>query len=471
MHTRTYILLLLATSLLASCAEGDVGGELGQDAANLRSVGPTGPGPRIDMGSHDTGPGLVVEDMSTVEPDQATCSEICTVGMRRCDPGGVATCAADTTDASCSDWGAPIACPADQVCVAGACETPVSCVDNDGDGYGAMCAPGPDCDDTSDATNPGAIEICDGADNDCNGTTDDGFDVGGACTTGSGNCEAQGNTVCASDGTTTCDATPPNDPELCDGIDNDCDGVVDDGVCGVCQTDIFEPNDLPADAELVQVDSPKWGYTCPGDTDWFELETQTGVQYHVYVTFPESQSDLLVEGWVDGVNVITGDTTARDYEEFIVNGDAAKTFQIEVIDRDNLESFFRISLVADANCVNEDGFVPNQTIAEAAQLPAFWTTQAYMCSGGLSDWFYLGDRTVGEALDIGIVGESFGTDLDLHLWGDPDGDNVFELVNSSTNFDNIEDITMAVPYSGPFYFEVRDFDGLGGYYDVGWSVQ
>jgi DNA-binding beta-propeller fold protein YncE len=57
------------------------------------------------------------------------------------------------------------------------------CVDGDGDGFGAMCTEGPDCDDTN-PTQTGR-EVCDGADNDCDGEADEG--VRSAC----GDCDAR----------------------------------------------------------------------------------------------------------------------------------------------------------------------------------------------------------------------------------------------------------------------------------------
>ena len=44
------------------------------------------------------------------------------------------------------------------------------CLDSDGDGYGSC----EDCDDTNAGINPGAEEDCDGVDNDCDGDIDEG---------------------------------------------------------------------------------------------------------------------------------------------------------------------------------------------------------------------------------------------------------------------------------------------------------
>jgi len=46
--------------------------------------------------------------------------------------------------------------------------------DLDGDGYGLGCPAGKDCDDTDPLVHPGAKEVCNGADDDCDGQIDDG---------------------------------------------------------------------------------------------------------------------------------------------------------------------------------------------------------------------------------------------------------------------------------------------------------
>ncbi|MEJ2032932.1 MAG: cytochrome c3 family protein [Deltaproteobacteria bacterium] len=77
---------------------------------------------------------------------------------------------------------------------------------------------------------PGNPEICDGKDNNCNGLIDDGltFDADNDGFTAIGSCEGS-----ADD----CDDNNPNvypgAPEICDGLDNNCDGQIDEGLTAV----------------------------------------------------------------------------------------------------------------------------------------------------------------------------------------------------------------------------------------------
>ena len=82
------------------------------------------------------------------------------------------------------------------------------------------------------------LEACNGLDDNCNGSTDEGFGVGGAplgspCL-GTGECGA-GVAVCGAEGTPICSSDPDGGEsqaadETCNGLDDDCDGQTDDGI-------------------------------------------------------------------------------------------------------------------------------------------------------------------------------------------------------------------------------------------------
>jgi MYXO-CTERM domain-containing protein len=103
-------------------------------------------------------------------------------------------------------------------------------VDADDDGFDAD----EDCDDTEPAVHPGATELCNGVDDDCDDEIDEGCpcDDGATRPCGSdvGEC-SPGTERCTAEQWGACEGETGPQPELCNGVDDDCDGEIDEQ-CG-----------------------------------------------------------------------------------------------------------------------------------------------------------------------------------------------------------------------------------------------
>ena len=164
--------------------------------------------------------------------------------------------------------------------------------DLDGDGFGGLgSAPtlactgsaglvlsADDCDDQNPSRHPGATETCDGVDQDCDGQPDNGFgafglyyldaDEDGVGAAGDSPVMACGGAGYADD-SADCDDTDaavgPYAAEVCDGVDNDCDGIVDVDD----QEEIGDPGDWTAEGIYT------WPSTCvPGCSLTKDSETR-----------------------------------------------------------------------------------------------------------------------------------------------------------------------------------------------------
>ncbi len=115
-----------------------------------------------------------------------------------------------------------------------------------------------------------SAEACTGVDDDCDGETDEGFGLGGACSVGRGACTVDGTLVCDGAGQRTCSAQAgPSIDEQCNGLDDDCDGVIDEGVpgCGVvCGPADERPSTPPCNGAEGGTEVPAgWVVLPPGD--------------------------------------------------------------------------------------------------------------------------------------------------------------------------------------------------------------
>ncbi len=196
------VVLVLSTCALIACGSATKTGDDDDDDAQADAMAP----PTCGDGTIDAG-----EDCDDGnDGDSDGCSSACTV-----EPGFVCT-------------GEPSVCT-------------FECDDNDGDIYGdgAGCL-GTDCDDDDIDVNPGATEVCNGVDDNCDLQVDEASDVmcydGPLDTRGVGVC-ISGVQACIDGALGPCIGQVLPGAEACNGLDDDCDDSVDEAsvtlTCGI----------------------------------------------------------------------------------------------------------------------------------------------------------------------------------------------------------------------------------------------
>jgi large repetitive protein len=201
-------------------------------------------------------PGATEDDCA--DPNDYNCDG--SVGYDDADADGFAACEeCDDSNADINPDGIEVCDGADNDCDGtidndDAVDAITWYADTDGDGFGDLdatvvscdaptgyVADGTDCDDNDGAINPDADEVCDDADNDCDGTIDNDDDIDAATWWPDADSDGFGSTKgdltsCdqpsgyVSDNTD-CDdaeaAVNPDEDEICNSVDDDCDGTID----------------------------------------------------------------------------------------------------------------------------------------------------------------------------------------------------------------------------------------------------
>jgi len=171
--------------------------------------------------------------------------ELCSAGQGICGRMGEFVCSDDMRSTRCNALAGPAGV---ELCDTGANE---DCDMNTDEGFrvGDACTVGVGlCQNTgrrvcsadrlsdrcdAEAGDPRPNELCgNGLDDNCNGQTDEGFgNLGMPCTVGLGACAVEGQFICRDDAlATVCNAVARlGSDEVCNGVDDDCDGAADDG--------------------------------------------------------------------------------------------------------------------------------------------------------------------------------------------------------------------------------------------------
>ncbi len=386
------------------------------------------------------------------------CSPTCTPGESLCSGERIVRC----DDASgCAHWGDPTHCTGGLACSEGECVE--LCVDADADGFPIDC-PGErvDCDDSRGDVFPRAWELCDGIDNDCDGTIDEQAcdePCEDECTPGTRECtgDASGRVECepgpdgcarpsgiiACRGAQICvdgdcvdevvcvdrdgdghgpgcddgadcrphDATVfAGAEERCDGLDGDCDGVIDDG--GVCLDCVAAPPGAPV---ALAAGETAHRFSCGGFEHFALSGAPAGARLSAVVGSAGGRLEFEYGALADGRFAAAGDGwPIGESSAALWNAGGAPAVRVSA--PAGLAYAVAVSAEHEGWTCGVDAFEPNNTPGTGAEIGALPHVGAGQLCGGEVD-FYRIDAAPGDTIAASVVFEGEPSrDLFPKIW-------------------------------------------------------
>jgi subtilisin-like proprotein convertase family protein len=387
--------------------------------------------------------------------------------------------------------------------------------DADGDGFDAQVVGGNDCNDDLASANPNAQEVpYNGVDDDCNASTPDndldgdGFTRDNDCNdddanvnpdiieNASTNCSDGVDNNCVG-GDIQCDAgavdsdgdgTPddqdcePNNADVPgpieianNGIDDDCDGEVDNA----CIDDAFDDsnyNDGPANASAMDDYNGRYEsllVLCPNDTDWYQIRLEAGDGLEVDVRFEDALGDIDVRLYrrnngaltEAGLTVVDSSTSTNDNEVvYTARANVGDTYFIKVYQfganpqRVNYDMMINVFEGCQDDAVGLSG-EHNDTLSEANNLPGFGENRQ-ICDYD-EDWYSF-NLNRSQNIRIDTMFQNQSGDLDVELYNA----DTQTRVEASRFFFNNEVINIENLAAGNYALKVYGHNGSTNPYRV-----
>ncbi len=381
-------------------------------------------------GEDDNCDGAIDEDTSVdaltfyADGDADTFGDAATPTTACAAPAGYVSDATDCDDSDGTEFpGADERCDGDdddcdgEVDEASAIDAPTWYADADADGYGdaaaaviacsvsaGYVADATDCDDTDGTEFPGADERCDGDDDDCDGEVDedsavdastwyadlDGDGYGDAANAAVSCLVPAGFTADDQDCDDTDGAVSPAGDERCNGLDDNCDGTVDEGSA--------------LDALSWYADSDGDGF---GDADIVVLACEEPAAYSAFSTDCDDGDAAEYPG---APETCDGDD---DNCDGTVDEDSAVDAATWYADADT--DGYGNAAVADVACTRPAGFVPDATDCNDADV-AVNPAATEVCDGANTDEDCSGLADDGDPAATGMT--DWYADLDADGYGD-----------------------------------------------------